>query len=52
MFITEEKVKDLKVRVIEVIERHKTDFVGFIDKNFFFVSTANQNVYGYFYSKR
>jgi hypothetical protein len=27
MFTTEEKVKDLKVRLLK-IERHKTDFVG------------------------
>jgi ribonuclease R len=33
--------------VIEVIERHKTDFVGVIDiqKNFAFVSTANPKMY-------
>ncbi|SEA19704.1 RNAse R [Flavobacterium gillisiae] len=33
--------------VIEVIERHKTDFVGVIDiqKNFSFVSTANPKMY-------
>ena len=33
--------------VIEVVERHKTDFVGVIDiqKNFAFVSTANPKMY-------
>ncbi len=33
--------------VIEIIERHKTDFVGVIDiqKNFAFVSTANPKMY-------
>ncbi|MEO8255237.1 MAG: ribonuclease R [Flavobacterium sp.] len=33
--------------VIEIIERHKTDFVGVIDiqKNFSFVSTANPKMY-------
>ncbi len=33
--------------VIEIIERHKTDFVGVIDiqKNFAFVSTANAKMY-------
>jgi ribonuclease R len=33
--------------VIEVLERHKTDFVGVIDiqANFAFVSTANPKMY-------
>jgi ribonuclease R len=40
--------------VIEVLERHKTDFVGVIDiqANFAFVSTANPKMYtDIFYSK-
>jgi ribonuclease R len=48
------KGKKPEGEVIEVLERNKTDFVGVIDiqKNFSFVSTANQNVYRYLYSKR
>jgi ribonuclease R len=47
------KGKKPEGEVIEVLERNKTDFVGVIDiqKNFSFVSTANQNVYRYLYSK-
>lgn len=41
------KGKKPEGEVIEVVERHKTDFVGVIDiqKNFSFVSTANPKMY-------
>jgi ribonuclease R len=53
MFETEEKEKRPEGEVIEVIERNKMDFVGVIDiqKNFSFVSTANQRCIPIFYSK-
>jgi ribonuclease R len=46
MYTIDEK-ENVLGEVIEVVERHKTDFVGVIDiqKNFAFVSTANPKMY-------
>jgi hypothetical protein len=52
MFTTEEKVKDLKVKLLK-IERHKTDFVGVLifRRIFSLFLQPIQNVYGYFIPK-
>jgi ribonuclease R len=46
--------KNVQKGEVEVVERHKTDFVGVIDiqKNFAFVSTANPKMYTIFLFQR